>query len=218
MRITWAQKVAKNRARITCIPIIDNNMKNTSSSNTSILISKLHKTTQDRCFYQIPVMTTKAKKFQKQKLCNNTFLDDNIRAVHQNDYDIPNVILTRTNDRIWVHCTKDMDILLNKIKETCLIQNPIQILNITDFELQGENTSSKIYAHTITKSWNDQLNNVMKSETDIPGRPDLITTPPEETNISSIGNLFTFQDGRPHTVRIAISRTTITIVNTQLKL
>ena len=52
----------------------------------------------------------------------------------------------------------------------------------------------------------------MKSETDIQGKPDLITTPTEESNISSIGNLFTFQDGSPHPVRIAISGTTITMI------
>ena len=63
MRITWAQELAKNKARITCIPILENNMNNTNSSNKAILISQLHKTTQDRCFYQKPEMPTTAKNY-----------------------------------------------------------------------------------------------------------------------------------------------------------
>ena len=52
----------------------------------------------------------------------------------------------------------------------------------------------------------------MEYEIDIQGKPDLITTPSQESSLSSIGNLFTLQDGRPHTVRIAISGTTITMI------
>ena len=82
----------------------------------------------------------------------------------------------------------------------------------SDFELQGENTSRRIYSHTITGSWNEQLDNVMKSEIDIQGKPDLITTPTEESSLSSIGNLFTFQDGSLHPVKITISGITITMI------
>ena len=110
-----------------------------------------------RCFYQKPEIPTTAKNLQNQKLYNNAFLDANMRVVNQNDFAMPNVILTRSNGRILVHCTKNMDILLNKIKKACLINSPIEIHNITDFELQGENTS--------TKSWNDKLDNVLNSET-----------------------------------------------------
>ena len=157
-------------------------------------------------------MPTTAKNLQNQKLCNNAFLDANMRVVNQNDFDLPNVILTRSNGRILIHCTQNMDIVLNNRKKACLINSHIEIHNITDFELQDENTSSKIYAHTITKSWNDKMDNVLQSETDLPVRPDLITTPPKETNISSFGNLFTLQDGKPHTVRIAVAGTLITMI------
>ena len=49
----------------------------------------------------------------------------------------------------------------------------------------------------------------MNSETNMPGRPDLISTPPKETNISSFGHLFTLEDGKPHTIRIAVFGTLI---------
>ena len=42
LRTTWAQEMARNRAKITCTPILVNDMNNTNSSNKTILISKLH--------------------------------------------------------------------------------------------------------------------------------------------------------------------------------
>ena len=205
MRITWAKRVTKNRAKITCTPIIGNSMQNNSSLNSSIHISTLHKTIQDRCVNQLPRKTTKTNMLQKQELCNTSFQDNTIREVRQNDFDIPDIILTRTNDRIWIHCTKNITIILNKLQKKCFTKIPIMINNITDYELQGEHSSKRIYSHTITESWNKQLDNVMKSETDNQGQPDLITIPAKETSLNIIDNLFTYQDGRLHPLKMSIS-------------
>ena len=140
MRIAWAKRVTKNRPNITCTPIIENTMQDNSSLNSNIHISTLHKTIQDMCDNHLPRNTTKTKILQKQELCNTYFQDNTTREVRPNDFDIPDIIVTKTNDRIWIHCTKNITILLNKLQKECFTKIPIMINNITDYELQGEHS------------------------------------------------------------------------------
>ena len=96
-----------------------------------------------------------------------------MRIVNKHDFDMPHVILTKSDDMIMVHCTKNIAIVLNNKEKACSINSHIEIHNITDFELQDGNKSNKIYAHTISQAWTDKLDNVFNSETEMQDRPDM---------------------------------------------
>ena len=212
LKTTWGEEKARNRAKVTCSPILVKDMNNTNNLNKTILISKLHKTTQDSCFYLTQENPTKTKKHQNDKLCNSSFWNDDLRLASNTDFDLPDVILTRTDVMIRVHCTENMDLMLNNQRKSCSIVKHIEINNITDFEIQNENKTSKISAHTISQEWTDKMDNVFNSETDMLDKPDILTKTPQETIINSFGNLFMLEDGKPHKVNIAVSGITIIIL------
>ena len=135
-----------------------------------------------------------------------------MRLASNTDFDLPDVILTRTDVMIRVHCTENMDLMLNNQRKSCSIVKHIEINNITDFEIQNENKTSKISAHTISQDWTDKMDNVFNSETDMLDKPDILTKTPQETIINSFGNLFMLEDGKPHKVNIAVSGITIIIL------
>ena len=76
-----------------------------------------------------------------------------------------------------------MDLILNNQRKSCSTVNHIEINNITDFEIQNENKTSKIAAHTISKDWANTMDNVFNSETDMLDKYDIITSPPKESII-----------------------------------
>ena len=102
--------------------------------------------------------------------------------------------------------------MLNNQSRSCSTNNQIEITNITDFEIQNENKTSKIAAHTIPQDWSDTIDNEFNSETDMLDKPDILTSNPKETIMTSFGNLFILEDGKPHKVNIAVSGITITIL------
>ena len=136
-----------------------------------------------------------------------------MRTTSNTDFDLPNVILTRTDVIIKVHCTKDMVLILNNKSRSCSINNQIEIPNITDFELQNVNKTSKISAHTIPQDWSDTIDNEFNSETDLLDRPDILTSNHKETMMTNFRNFFILKDGKPHTANIlTVSGTTIIII------
>ena len=103
--------------------------------------------------------------------------------------------------------------MLNNQSKSCSTDNHIEITNITDFEIQNENKTSKIAAHTISQDWSDTIDNEFNSEIDMLHIPDTLTSNHKETMMTSFRNLFILEDGKPHTVNIlTVSGTTITIM------
>ena len=98
VKTTWAQETARNRVKVTCTPILVKDMNNTDISNKTIIISKLHKTIQDNCFHQQLENPTQSKPHQPYKLCDNSFWHNSLRMTSTTDFDIPDVIITKTND------------------------------------------------------------------------------------------------------------------------
>ena len=124
------------------------------------------------CENHLPRNTSKAKILQKQELCFTSFQNNTTREVRPKDFDLTNIILTKTNNKILIHCTKNTTILLNKQQQECITNIPILITNISDYEIQGEYSPKRLYSHTITETWNKQLDNVIKSETGHQWQPD----------------------------------------------
>ena len=210
VKTTWAQDIVRNRVKVTCTPIWVKDMNNTEISNKTLFISTLHKTIQDNCFQQQIENPTKTKPQQPYKFCDNSFWHNSLRMTSPTDFDIPNVIIARTNNKLRLHCTVDMTLMINGIRRTCQTNTHIEITNTTDFKIQTENGADTIEAHTLTKNW-DQTNNVFRSETDMEDNVDIIRTPTEDTGVDNMGNMFILADGRPHKVNIAISGVSITI-------
>ena len=104
-----------------------------------------------------------------------------MRLATKTDFDLPDVILTRTNVMISVHCTEDIVLMINNNRRSCSINDHIDITNTTDFEIQNENKTSTIAAHTIAKDWANTMNNVFNSETNMQDNYDIITSPPKES-------------------------------------
>ena len=127
------------------------------------------------------------------------------------DFDFPSVIVTRTNVMIRVHCTEDMILMIDNIRRACSTNIHIDINNTTDFEIQNENKTSTIAAHTIAKDWANTMNNVFNSETNMQDNYGIITNPTKETIIDNLGDLFTLENGKPHKVSIAISGISIAV-------
>ena len=59
LKITWARKITQNMARITCTPIIKQNLTDNNNLDSNIYIPTLHKTTQYMCDNLLPKMQAK---------------------------------------------------------------------------------------------------------------------------------------------------------------
>ena len=127
------------------------------------------------------------------------------------DFDIPDVIITKTNNMFRVHCTVDMILIIDNIRRACHTNTHIEITNTTDFKIQNENRTETIEAHTLTKNWEETMNNVFRSETSMEDNDDIIRTPTKDTSVDNLGNMFILADGKPHKVNIAISGVSVSV-------
>ena len=131
VKTIWAKNVIKKRVKVTCSPIQLKNLNGTEASNGTWFISKFHKTVQENCFQEKIENPTKIIHQQEFRFCNTSFENNNLRMTSFSDYDIPNGIIIKTNNKIMLSCTLEMYVMVNDIKRKCDPISPILVTNIT---------------------------------------------------------------------------------------
>ena len=141
LHITWAKRIPITTARWTCQPIIKKQSSNNNHSTTTLWIPSKHKTTEILSNYTIKTNGNKTNDMSTLKFWNNSF--GHLREIQPLDFDLENVILTKNNTNVLVHCTNTIILLVDNKPIRCTIDKPIHIKNSRDYEIQGKNSSQK---------------------------------------------------------------------------
>ena len=97
--------------------------------------------------YTIKTNENTTKDMSIHKFWNNSF--GQLREIQPSDFDLKDVILTKNNTNVVVHCTDNITLVVDNKPIRFIIDKPIHINNSRDYVIQGTNLSEKIYSHTI---------------------------------------------------------------------